>query len=63
MNSKIKKKQNSPTSTVFMTFYRHVRSMWNSLQTDCGTSGLPDVMATGVVGPPVKWISHEIRYN
>ena len=25
--------------------------------------GLSDVMATDVVGPPMKWVSHEIRHN
>ena len=58
----LKKNKIYHTSADFMTFCRHVRSMWNSLQTDCGTSGLPDVMTTGFVGPPVKWVSHKIRY-
>jgi hypothetical protein len=58
----ILKKQNH-TSADFMTFCRHVLSMWDSLQTDCGTSGLPDIMAAGFVGPRMKWVSHKIRYN
>jgi len=45
-----------------MTLCRHVCEILFKLSAE-QVDWLRDVMATDVVGPPMKWVSHEIRHN